>query len=150
MRTQHAAEWTRRRFLGELTLAGTAGLLSLASRPVAAEPPPETTTLRLVQLPSICQAPQFIAEELLWSEGFTEVHYIQKPGGKVIEAALASGEADINMYFGAPALIRLEAGDPLVILAGVHVGCFQVFGTERVRAIRDKPRHDILAHRQFW
>jgi NitT/TauT family transport system substrate-binding protein len=66
-----------------------------------------------------------------------EVHYVQKPGGKGIESALASGEANLNMYFGAPTLIRLEAGDPLVMLAGVHVGCFEVFGTERVRAIRD-------------
>jgi NitT/TauT family transport system substrate-binding protein len=66
-----------------------------------------------------------------------EVHYVQKQGGKGIESALASGEANINMYFGAPTLIRLEAGDPLVMLAGVHVGCFELFGTERVRAIRD-------------
>ena len=35
------------------------------------------------------------------------------------------------------AVRRIEAGDPLVILAGVHVGCFELFGTDRVRAIRD-------------
>ena len=57
MRAQQAEGWTRRRFLGGLTLAGTAGLLSLHARPVAAEPPPETTRIRLVQIPSICQAP---------------------------------------------------------------------------------------------
>ena len=28
-------------------------------------------------------------------------------------------------------------GDPIVFLAGIHVGCFELFGTERVRAIRD-------------
>jgi hypothetical protein len=31
----------------------------------------------------------------------------------------------------------LDAGAPLVVLAGVHLGCYQLFGTERVRAIRD-------------
>jgi NitT/TauT family transport system substrate-binding protein len=31
----------------------------------------------------------------------------------------------------------VDVGDPLVILAGIHVGCFQLFGGERVRAIRD-------------
>jgi NitT/TauT family transport system substrate-binding protein len=65
------------------------------------------------------------------------VHYIKKAGGKEIEAALVSGEADINLHFFAPALIRLDAGDPLVILAGAHVGCFELVGTDRVRAIRD-------------
>jgi len=120
-----------------VTLAGTAGLLGLQARRVAAEPPPETTTITLVQTPSICLAPQFVAEELLRAEGFMEVHYVKKPGGKGIETALVSGEANINMHFGAPTLIRLDAGDPLVILAGGHIGCFVLIGSERVRAIRD-------------
>jgi hypothetical protein len=38
MSAQQAEGWTRRRFLGGLTLAGTAELLSLHARPVAAEP----------------------------------------------------------------------------------------------------------------
>ena len=72
MSAQHAARWSRRQFLGGLTLAGTAGLLGLRSRPVAAEPPPETTTIRLVQIPVIFIAPMYVAEELLQSEGFTD------------------------------------------------------------------------------
>src|ERR671923_2280879 len=137
MSAPHAARWTRRRFLGGLTLAGTAGLLSLHARPVAAEPPPETTRIRLVRIPSICQAPQYVAEDLLHSEGFTEVHYLQKAGTADIETALASGEADLNGHFAAPALLRLEAGDPVVILAGLHIGCFELFATDAVRTIRD-------------
>jgi len=120
-----------------LTLAGTAGLLGLRPKWVAAEPPPETTTLRLVQVPSICQNPQYVAEELLREEGFTAVHYIKKEGPEGIEQALASGEADLNGPFAAPLIIRREAGDPIVILAGLHVGCFELFGTERIRAIHD-------------
>ena len=111
-----------------------AGLAPQARR---AEPPPETTRIRLVRIPSICQAPQYVAEELLRSEGFTEVHYLQKEGTADIETALASGEADLNGHFAAPLLLRLEAGDPIVILAGLHVGCFELFGTDRVQAIRD-------------
>jgi NitT/TauT family transport system substrate-binding protein len=48
-----------------------------------------------------------------------------------------SGEVDMVLNFVGPLLVRLDAGDPLVILAGGHVGCFELFGTERVRAIRD-------------
>jgi NitT/TauT family transport system substrate-binding protein len=137
MTAQQAEGWTRRRFLGGLTVAGTAGLLSLHSRPIAAEPPPETTRIRLVRIPSICQAPQYVAEDLLRSEGFTEVHYLERAGTTDIETALASGEADLNGHFAAPLLLRLEAGDPIVILAGLHIGCFQLFGTDRVRTVRD-------------
>jgi NitT/TauT family transport system substrate-binding protein len=31
----------------------------------------------------------------------------------------------------------VDAGDPIVMLAGVHVGCFELFGTDRVHTIRD-------------
>jgi len=60
---------SRRSFLGKVTLAGTAGLLGLHPRLVAAEPPPETTTIRLVRYPFdvTCVAPQWVAEELLCS-----------------------------------------------------------------------------------
>ena len=31
----------------------------------------------------------------------------------------------------------MDSGDPITLLAGIHVGCFELFGTERVRVIRD-------------
>ena len=78
MSSQQTARWSRRQFLGGLTLAGTAGLLGLHPRAVSAEPPPETTRLRLVQIPGICIAPEYVAEELLQGEGFTEVQYVEE------------------------------------------------------------------------
>ena len=117
-------------------LAGTAGLLGWPPRPIAAEPPPETTTLRLVHNPGICIAPYFVAEELLAGEGFTQVHHVQMEAVLFIQALL-SGEVDIVLNFVGPLLVRLDAGDPLVMLAGGHVGCFELFGTDHVRAIRD-------------
>ena len=41
------------------------------------------------------------------------------------------------MHFAGPVILQIEAGDPLVVLAGAHVGCFELFGTNGVRAIRD-------------
>jgi NitT/TauT family transport system substrate-binding protein len=82
-------------------------------------------------------APQFVAEQLLQDEGFTEVQYVKKDREREYKVALASGETNINMYFAPDAVIRLGAGDPIVILAGGHIGCFELFGTERVRAVRD-------------
>jgi NitT/TauT family transport system substrate-binding protein len=137
MSLQQAAGWTRRRFLGGLTVAGTAGLLSLPAWRVAAEPPPETTTIRLMRRPVICVAPEYLAEEFLWGEGFTAVQYVKTTGGAGVSKALASGEADLSMVFSGPLLLRVEAGDPIVCMAGVHIGCFELFGTERVRSIRD-------------
>jgi NitT/TauT family transport system substrate-binding protein len=67
----------------------------------------------------------------------TSRQYVKKESTEGIEQALASGEADLNGHFAAPLLLRLEAGDPILILAGEHVGCFELFGTHRVRSIRD-------------
>jgi hypothetical protein len=78
MSTQHARPFSRRRFLCGLTLAGTAGFLGVPPRPAAAEPPPETTTLRLIKLSGICIAPQYVAEELLRAEGFADVQYVER------------------------------------------------------------------------
>ena len=58
MSNQHARRFSRRKFLEGLTLAGTAGLLGLHPRLVAAEPPPETTKIRLVKIPAMCLAPE--------------------------------------------------------------------------------------------
>jgi NitT/TauT family transport system substrate-binding protein len=80
---------------------------------------------------------QYVAEELLGGEGFTEVHYLKTQGTEGIEKALASGEADINMHFAAQFIRRVDAGDPITVLAGGHVGCYELFGTNRVRTIRD-------------
>ena len=41
------------------------------------------------------------------------------------------------MTFLPPFLMQVDAGEPLVLLAGIHAGCFELFGTGPVRAIRD-------------
>jgi len=140
MRTQHTQPFSRRRFLRGVTLTGTAGLLGLHTRRVAAEPPPETTRLRLPKTPGICVAPQFVAEELLHAEGFTEVQYVAVDPARMVRdmyQRLVSGAVDITMAFTPPFIIQVDAGAPIVLLAGVHVGCYELFGTDRVRAIRD-------------
>jgi NitT/TauT family transport system substrate-binding protein len=77
-----------------------------------------------------------MAKELLPSEGFTDAQYV-KIGGELFTQAVVSGEVDIAMNFVGPLLIPVDAGDSVVMLAGGHIGCFELVGTERVRAIRD-------------
>jgi ABC-type nitrate/sulfonate/bicarbonate transport system substrate-binding protein len=117
MSAQYARPFSRRRFLGRVTLAGTAGLLGLSIGRVAAEPPPETTRLRLVRRSPLCVAPEYVAEDLLQGEGFTEVRYVRKETLSEVAKALTTGEVDLTLLFSPPFLLRLEAGDPLVLLA---------------------------------
>jgi NitT/TauT family transport system substrate-binding protein len=127
----------RRAFLREVAGVGTATVLGLRAGRVDAEPPPETTRLRLIKQTSMCWAPQYVAEDLLRTEGFTEVTYLESAPGRPVSKHLTAGEADLSMNFVGPNLVRVAQGDPVVFLAGVHVGCFEVFGSERLRRISD-------------
>ena len=89
--------FSRRRFVRELALASTAGLVGLRPERALAEPPPETRRIRLVRIPSICRAPQYVADDLLRGQGFTDIEYVRKAGGGASVMALAKGEADISI-----------------------------------------------------
>ena len=115
----------RRDFLRGLTIAGAAATLGVRPPRAIAEAPPETAKLRLIRSETICWAPQYVAEELLRAEGFTEVTYVEMPIGLAVSKFLAGGQADISMNFVGPNIIRIDQGDPSVFLAGVHVGCFE-------------------------
>lgn len=128
---------SRRTFLRGITTAGMASALGAPAPWSAAAEPLETKTIKLVKIPGICVAPQYIADELLRAEGFSDVQYVYVPDGAGTYKVLASGEADVSMAFVAPFLIQVDAGSPIVMLAGIHVGCFELVGTEKVRSIRD-------------
>jgi NitT/TauT family transport system substrate-binding protein len=127
---------TRRRFMTILSLAGAMGSLHVP-RSSAAEQPLETTTIRLAKIPGICIAPQYAAEELLHAEGFTEVRYVATGSGLAQAKAIGSGEVDFSLNFAAPLVAMIDAGAPITLVAGVHVGCFELFAKEGLRSITD-------------
>jgi len=113
------------------------GIVGLRSEPAQAEPPPETTRLRVLRTPSICEAPAQVASGLLEGEGFTDVQYVKVGNSVAADKVLASGKVDLGLATALAGVMRIDAGDPRVLLSGVHVGCFELFGTEQVRSIRD-------------
>ena len=126
----------RRRFLAGLSLAGAAAIL----RPntlLAEEAPPETTTIRLANARGVCLAPQYAAEELLRAEGFTTIQYVESAPGADNAKKIARGEIDISMNYVAILLIALDAAAPITLLAGVHPGCFELLGNDRVHSVAD-------------
>ena len=81
----------------------------------------------------MCVAPQYIAEDLLRAEGFTDIRYVRPS----TSSRFASGEVDFNLNSAAWFVSHLEAGDPVTALAGVHVGCYELFAHEPIRTISD-------------
>jgi NitT/TauT family transport system substrate-binding protein len=126
----------RRDFVRGVSIATAASALGTTGSTFAAEPPPETKRLRLPHRPSLCEAPAHVAEELFRGEGFTDIKYIKTESGKAADG-LAAGDIDIGVVFGPPMILRMDTGEPSVFLAGVHVGCAELFVGERIRTARD-------------
>jgi len=125
---------TRRHFLVGLSAAGAASLVRSPGT-VAAEGALETASVRLPKIPSICVAPQDIAEELLRAEGFTDIRYV--PTGNTALESVARGDTDFAANFAPVLIAGLEQSVAISVLGPVHVGCFEVFGNEQVRSITD-------------
>ena len=98
---------TRRRFLTTLSLAGAGGLMR-APRALATEAALETTTVRLTKEGAICGAPQYIGEELLRAEGFTDIRYVPRLPGIDQADRIARGDVDFGLFF-APGLARVAS-----------------------------------------
>jgi NitT/TauT family transport system substrate-binding protein len=119
-------------------VVGTAGLLACPPGQAGAEPPPETTRLRLLKFPGICLAPQYVAEELLRAEGFMDVQYVEIPeGAGGVYGLLSSGAIDVTQWYVSSFVEEIDKGTPVLFLSGVHVGCQELFATDRVRTVSD-------------
>jgi NitT/TauT family transport system substrate-binding protein len=126
---------TRRRFLTTLSSAGAAALVR--GPPALAAEGLETTTVRLMRIPAICHAPQFVAEELLHAEGFSDVRFVDAASGAEINEAIARGKIDFNLHFASQFVSAIDGGAPITILAGACVGCFELIANKSVRALTD-------------
>jgi NitT/TauT family transport system substrate-binding protein len=126
---------TRRDFMISAS-AATAGLID-TGRSLAADAPPETTTVRLAKIPGICIATAYVAEELLRAEGFTDVQYLPTEAGVANARMLARRELDFVVNFVSAFVPLMDAGAAVTVLAGVHPGCFELFAAEQVGNVTD-------------
>jgi NitT/TauT family transport system substrate-binding protein len=135
MKNRHA-HVSRRAFLAGVAGAVAAGTAAWPTRGDASERELETRRLRMPRSLGICIAPQYVAEDLLRAEGFTDVQYINvKPDD--VENLVASGDADVSTTYGVRLVHRLDSGLPITAVAGVHSGCNELFVTDRIRSLRD-------------
>jgi NitT/TauT family transport system substrate-binding protein len=124
--------WNRRRFG---TALGASALAAGAPPLRAAEAPPETTRIRIQDAPITCFAPLYVAEALLKAEGFTEVEYVKTPLAEGPNEALAAGHIDIAQNDAAAHMMSLDHGAPIVVLGGIHTGCWELFGQASIRSV---------------
>jgi len=123
---------SRRHFLAGLSAAGTASLM-LTPRLLHAEPPPETTTVRLPQWvgSAYCWAGPYIAGELLRAEGFTDVRYVEADSKVDQSEWIARGETDFSVNYVPRHVASVDAGVPIKVLTGLHSGCLELIAVDK-------------------
>lgn len=120
-----------------LTACGSAGGRESEASGPDADGPLETTSIRLFSsAPANCIAAQYRAESFLREEGFTDVQYPHFAVKDVV-AGLAEGAIDFGLWYPPSMMPWIVDGAPLVILGGVHVGCWEVIATGDIKTMRD-------------
>jgi NitT/TauT family transport system substrate-binding protein len=76
--------------------------------------------------------PENISQQLLEAEGFTDIHYVD---GTSPTEPLARDDVDFMVNYGSNFIVSLDKGEAFILLSGVHVGCFVLFGHEDVQTI---------------
>ena len=139
MNTPH---WTRRDLL---QAAGATGLAGAWPAFAAAEPPPEVKRIRVQDAPITCFAPLYVAEALLHLEGFTEVEYVKTPLAEGPHEAIAAGKIDIVQDDTAAYMMSLDRGAPIVVLGGIHTGCWELFAQTSIHSLLDLKGKTVAA-----
>ena len=128
---------TRRRFLTTLSLAGAAGLLRAPPSAGRGGRPRNDHRPACRRFLASAFAPQYVAEELLRAEGFTDIRYVDTAGG-YCDRAIGRGKIDFGLQLCAAAHPAHRCRSmPITVLAGVHVGCFELFANDGIRSIAD-------------
>ncbi|AZO74101.1 MAG: ABC transporter substrate-binding protein [Mesorhizobium sp.] len=136
----------RRHFLAGAAAAGAAGLIGATG--AWAEPLPETTSVRLPRWinGAYCWAGLYLAGELLRADGFTDVRYIQGDPKLDQSVWIAIGETDFSINYVPVHVRSIDAGVPIRVLGGLHVGCLELLANDRVKTITDLKGKRVGVH----
>nr|MDP9320634.1 ABC transporter substrate-binding protein [Chloroflexota bacterium] len=93
--------------------------------------PVETTTITIDNQEG-CETWTWLAEPFLREEGFTEVRLADPYGPGVI-----TGKSDIQTNLGVAIALQVNAGKPVVALAGTHTGCIELWARPNINSIGD-------------
>ncbi|MCP9233001.1 hypothetical protein NMG46_22595 [Mesorhizobium sp. LMG 17147] len=75
--------------------------------------------------------------ELLRAEGFTDIEFVSSGSGPDSSDWIAHGEVDFDWNYPLAHVLNIDKGIRIKVLSGLHVGCIELIGSDRVVAITD-------------
>lgn len=127
---------SRRDFLAGLSACCAGGLFAGRSA-LAEDAQPETNIVRFAYAAdTLCGAPVHFAKGLLEAEGF-EFQRIDAPSALDGHTRMQRDEVDFSFDFASACIRSIDLGLPIKVLSGLHVGCYELFGSDNIRSIPD-------------
>jgi NitT/TauT family transport system substrate-binding protein len=74
---------------------------------------------------------------LLRAEGFADIRYVPTDSGITGAQLAARGEVDLASVNTVSVAVLIDAGEPITMLGGLHIGCYELFAHGGIRSIRD-------------
>jgi NitT/TauT family transport system substrate-binding protein len=87
---------------------------------------------------------------MLATEGFKEIQYNEFQPGLSDAQHVVRGYADMAIAFAPDVVREIDAGTPIVALAGLHVGCQELFANDPVYSISDLKGRKVLVSQLNW
>src|SRR6516225_394522 len=125
---------TRRRFLTTLAAAGAAGLAH-APRALSAEGALETESVRFIKNAGICIAPQYCRRRAAACRGFYRNRLCRYAGARRLGESNRGSCRFHAQLCAVNHILAIDAGAPITVLGGVHIGCYELFASEGIRTI---------------
>ena len=95
--------------------------------------PPETTKIRIAKGLPLAGRPSTSLTHSCAPKALSKSSMRSRPAALTRHSR---GEVDLSMH-SPPSIAAIDAGEPITLLAGVHVGCFELFGHDGINSIRD-------------
>lgn len=155
MATDQIAKLGRRRVLQGLGVAGLAlgggALLADGAQQLApyvgwsTSAQPETKTVRLQDGFATCLSPLHLAGDMLRADGF-DVNHV--PSALDVVPLVSAGDLDFGMQTAANTTMDADTLNGFVHLAGIHVGCFELFAQTSIRSMSALQGKRVAVHEQ--
>jgi NitT/TauT family transport system substrate-binding protein len=78
---------------------------------------------------------QYVAEDMIRADGLSDFRYVDTQAGLTSTALLARGEVGFVVAFWTALAIRVCQGEPIKVLSGVHVGCYELFAHDGINSV---------------
>ena len=93
--------------------------------------------MRLPKAEGVCGAPLYVVADMLRAEGFTDIRLVPQAPSTTTPDLIAQRQIDFGLNYAHVLVAGIDHDVAMKTLAGMHVGCFEVFVNGAIRGVAE-------------